>query len=42
MPPLLRALYEHLRDSGAYEADWIDRACWRAFWAFVVVLLIFG
>ena len=42
MPPLLKALYEHLRDSGVYEADWVDRACWLAFLVFVVVLVLFG
>jgi len=40
MPPLLKAVYERLRDAGYYEVDWIDRACWWAFTAFVVVLVL--
>lgn len=41
MPPLLRAVYERLRDEGAYDTDWIDRAAWWALAAFLVVLFLF-
>jgi len=40
MPPLLRAVYERLRDAGLYDTDWVDRAAWRAFWAFLVLLYL--
>jgi len=42
MPPILRALYEALRDAGAYDTDWLDRALWRAFAAFVVLIILLG
>lgn len=38
MPPVLRHVYEMLRDSGAYDTDWIDSLCWKIFAVFMLVL----
>lgn len=38
MPPVLRHVYEMLRDSGAYDTDWIDGVCWKLFAVFALVL----
>lgn len=40
MPPLLAAVYELLRQGGAYEMDQVDRWAWRGFWAFIVLLIL--
>ena len=39
MPPILRHIYEHLRDLGCYDIDWLDRVLWYGFTVLALVLL---
>ncbi len=42
MPALLKAVYERLRDAGAYDTDWVDQAAWWIFTVFVLLLVAVG
>lgn len=42
MSRFLLAAYEHLRQRGTYETDWIDRLCWKIFAVFMIVVMALG